>query len=78
MSHTQGQTVEVTSISVEGSTDPDAKLTVNDQEVGLDPTGKFKEEVKLSSSVNTITIVSTSKFSQSTKIERTVYIKSSQ
>lgn len=74
----QGQTVEVTSISVEGSTDPDAKLTVNDQEVGLDPNGRFKEEVKLSSSVNTISVVSTSKFGQATKIERIVYIKSSQ
>lgn len=77
-SPSQGQTVEVTSISVEGSTDPDAKVTVNDQEVGLDPEGKFKEEVKLSSSVNNITVVSTSKFGQSTKVERTVYIKSGQ
>ena len=71
----QGQTVEVTSINVEGSTDPDAKVTVNDQEVSLDPEGNFKEEIKLSSSVSTISIVSTSKFGQSTKIERTVYIK---
>ena len=77
-SPSQGQTVEVTSISVEGSTDPDAKVTVNDQEVGLNPEGKFKEEVKLSSSVNTISVVSTSKFGQSTKVDRTVYIKSNQ
>lgn len=77
-SPSQGQTVEVTSVSVEGSTDPDAKVTVNDQEVGLNSEGKFKEEIKLSSSVNTISIVSTSKFGQSTKVERTVYIKSNQ
>lgn len=74
----QGQTVEVTSVSVEGSTDPDAKVTVNDQEIGLNPEGKFKEEIKLSSSVNTITVVSTSKFNQQSKVERTVYIKSAQ
>jgi len=77
-SPSQGQTVEVTSISVEGKTDPEAKLTVNDQEIGLDNQGNFKEEVKLSSSVNNISIVSTSKFGQATKVERTVYIKSSQ
>lgn len=77
-SPTQGQTVEVTTISVEGSTDPDAKLTVNEQEIALDKEGKFKEDVKLSSSVNTLSIVSTSKFGQSTKVERTVYIKSTQ
>lgn len=75
ISPAQGQTVEVTSVSVEGKTDPDAKLTVNDQEIGLDNQGSFKEEVKLSSSVNNIAIVSTSKFGQVTKVERTVYIK---
>ena len=71
----QGATVEVTSVSVEGSTDPEAKLTVNNQEVGLNKDGNFKEEVKLSSSVNNISVVATSKFGQSTKVERTVYIK---
>lgn len=71
----QGQTVEMTSVLVEGSTDPETHITVNEQEVGTDSSGNFKEEVKLSSSVNTITIVATSKFGQSTKVERTVYIK---
>lgn len=75
VSPTQGQTVEMTSLTVEGSTDPETRVTVNEQEVGIDNNGNFKEEVKLSSSVNTITIVSTSKFGQSTKVERTVYIK---
>jgi len=74
-SPTQGQTVEVTSISVEGKTDPESKLTINDQETALDNQGNFKEEVKLSSSVNNISVVATSKFGQSTKVERTVYIK---
>lgn len=71
----QGQTVELTSVSVEGLTDPETHITVNEQEVGTDTNGNFKEEVKLSSSVNTITIVATSKFGQSTKVERTVYIR---
>lgn len=74
----QGQTVEFTTVSVEGATDPDAKVTINDQEIPLSPEGKFKEEIKLSSSVNTISVVSTSKFGQSTKIDRTIYIKSGQ
>lgn len=78
ISPAQGQTVEVTSITIEGSTDPDAKVTVNDQVIGLNNEGKFKEEIKLSSSVNNIVVVSTSKFGQQTKVERTVYIKSTQ
>lgn len=75
MSPTQGQTVEMTSITVAGVTDPEAIVRVNDQEVGTDGSGNFKEEVKLSSSMNTVSVVATSKFGQSTKIERTVYIK---
>lgn len=75
ISPVQGQTVEMTSISVEGSTDPEVHVSVNEQEVTTDSSGNFKEEIKLSSSVNTITIVATSRFGQSTKVERTVYIK---
>lgn len=75
ISPTQGQTVEMTSVEVTGSTDPETRISVNEQEVSTDSSGNFKEEVKLSSSVNTITIVATSKFGQATKVERTVYIK---
>lgn len=75
VSPSQGQTVESTSVMIEGSTDPETSVAVNDQEIGTDNNGKFKEEVKLSSSVNNISIVATSKFGQSTKVERTVYIK---
>src|SRR3990167_1271766 len=71
----QGQTVEMTSILVEGSTEPEVNITVNEQDVSTDNGGNFKEEIKLSSSVNTITVVATSKFGQSTKVERVVYIK---
>lgn len=71
----QGQIVEMTSVTVAGTTDPETHVTVNEQEVGIDNNGSFKEEIKLSSSVNTITVVATSKFGQSTKVERTVYIK---
>lgn len=69
------QTVEIPAIVVEGSTDPDAKVYVNDQEIGVDEQGKFKEEIKLSASTNTIKITSTSRFGQSTTIERTVFVK---
>lgn len=72
---TQGQTVELTSVMVEGRTDPEAKVMINDQEIGVDISGHFKEEVKLSSSTNELNIVATSKFGQSTKAQRTVYIK---
>lgn len=69
------QTVEIPSVVVEGKTDPEAKVSINNQEVGVDKEGKFREEVKLSASTNTITVTSTSKFNQEAKVERTVFVK---
>lgn len=69
------QTVEIPSVLVEGKSDPEAKVAINNQEVGLDKEGKFQEEVKLSSSTNTITVTATGKFGQASKIERTVFVR---
>lgn len=71
----EGQTVEIPTVVVEGSTDPDAKISVNNQEIGVDDQGHFREEIKLSSSSNVVTITSTSKFGQQSKIERQVFVK---
>lgn len=71
----EGQTVEIPTLVVEGKTDPDAKIQVNNQEVGVDAQGHFKEEIKLSASTNQIQIVATSRFGQSATIERTVYVR---
>lgn len=67
--------VEIPSVVVEGKTDPDARVSVNNQQISVDKNGHFQEEVKLSSSTNTITVVSTSKFGQAARIERTVFVK---
>ena len=71
----EGQTVEIPAVEVSGQTDPDAKVLVNNQEVGVDTEGNFKEEIKLNSSTNTVSIISTSKFGQAAKIDRTVFVK---
>lgn len=71
----EGQSVEIPSIMVEGNTDPDNKIMVNNQDIGVDKSGYFQEEIKLSSSSNIITVVATSKFGQSTKIDRSVFVK---
>ncbi len=71
----EGQTVEIPTVVVEGKTDSEARVSVNDQNVGVDSEGKFKEEVKLSSSTNIITISAVSRFGQATKIQRTVFVK---
>jgi hypothetical protein len=71
----EGQTVDIPSVVVEGKTDPDAKVKINDQEVGVDQEGKFREEIKLAGSSNEITVTATSKFSQTSTEKRTVFVK---
>jgi cytoskeletal protein RodZ len=62
-------------VSVEGRTDPEAKLSINNQEIGVDPSGKFSQEIKLSDDINTIEVMATSKSGKVTKVERTVFFK---
>lgn len=62
-------------IQVSGKTDPEAKLSINDQEIQVDPAGKFSQEIKLSDNINTISITATSKTGKQSKIERTVFFK---
>lgn len=69
------QTVEIPTILVKGKTDPEVKVAVNNQEVGVDQSGRFQEEIKLSSSANDIIVVATSKFGQSSKVERKVFVR---
>ncbi len=69
------QTVDIPSVAVEGQTEPEVKVAINNQQVGVGSDGKFHEEIKLSSSINTIIITATGKFGQTSKVERTVILK---
>jgi cytoskeletal protein RodZ len=69
------QVVDIPTVLVEGSTDPDTKVTVNNQEIGVDGNGHFSEEIKLSASTNQVEIVATSKFGHPAKTTRTVFVK---
>lgn len=62
-------------VLVTGRTDPEAKLSINNQEIGVDPAGKFSQEIKLSDDMNTIEISAVSKSGKVTKLERTVFFK---
>lgn len=69
------QTVEIPLILVEGKTEPEVKVAVNGEEIEVDSQGNFKEEVKLSSSVNKVIITATGRFGQVARVERTVILK---
>ncbi len=69
------QTFDNPSIEVAGKTNSEAKVTINNQEVGVDSEGKFSAQIKLSDQADKITITSTSKFGQKSTVERTVFLK---
>lgn len=62
-------------IIVTGRTDPEAKVSINHQEIGVDLTGKFSQEIKLSDDINKVEITATAKTGKVTKVERTVFLK---
>lgn len=65
----------LSSVTVSGKTDPESKVSINDQEISVDLAGNFSQEIKLSNSINTIIVTSVSKTGKVTKIERTVFLK---
>lgn len=69
------QAVDVPTVLVEGKTDPEVKVAVNNQYIGVDQAGHFKEDIKLSESTNQVIVTAVSKFGKSATIERTVFVK---
>jgi hypothetical protein len=61
-------------VEVSGDSDEEVRVLINNQQVGIDGQGGFKESIRLNSQVNKITIVAINKFNQETKVERTVYL----
>lgn len=69
------QTINSDVIIISGRADPEAKVFINNQEIQLDQSGKFSQEIKLSGNVNTIAISAISKDGKITNVERTVFLK---
>lgn len=70
-----GESVQTESVVVAGRTDIETKVKINDQAIDADKSGNFRQEIQLSSSANKIVVTATSKFGQTAKIERTVFLK---
>lgn len=69
------ETVDIPEVLVSGHTDPEVKVSINDQDIGVDGGGNFKEDIKLSSTTNQVIVKATSKFNQSAIVSRTVFVK---
>jgi cytoskeletal protein RodZ len=68
--------IENNSLSVEGMTEKDAKLFINNQPILVNDDGKFKENLTLQKGVNTINLKAINKFGKET--EKAVTIQSDQ
>lgn len=67
--------VEGEMVKVEGKTDPEAKVTLNNQSVQVDLAGNFSQEVNLSGSASRIIVTATNKYGKTARAERVVYLK---
>src|SRR3989344_2259725 len=62
-------------VIISGKTDPEAKVSINEQEIAVDQSGKFSQPIKLSENANNIVISAASKIGKKTTIQRTVFLK---
>lgn len=67
--------VETSTILVSGRTDPEAKVSINNQEIQAGIDGKFAQEINLTEGSNTIVVSATSPSGKVSKIERNVFLK---
>lgn len=63
------------SIYVEGKTDREADIYINDVKIGTDDSGVFKERVSLQDGVNILTIKAKNKMDRETSVERKISAK---
>lgn len=66
---------ETSTIHISGRTEPEAKVKINDQEIQVDLSGRFVQEITLTENVNHLVVTATAKSGKVTKIERTVFLR---
>lgn len=66
---------DVSNIQVIGRTDSEAKVSINDQQIQIDTSGSFSQEIQLAENTNTIVVTATSRSGKVTKVERIVFLK---
>ncbi len=68
----EGQKIQSSSVLVQGKSDPDAEVTINDQTVSLQVDGTFSVEVSLKPGLNKIIVSAKNKFGKKADITRMI------
>lgn len=69
----ENETVQEKIIKVEGKTDPEVTLKINDQVVSLNEQGNFQKEIEVFEGENMILIEAISRIGKKTEIERKIH-----
>lgn len=67
--------VTTSALLVSGRTDPEAKVSINNQEIQTSIDGRFQQEINLTEGSNTIVITAMGKTGKISQVERTVFLK---
>lgn len=68
-------TVNTDSITVSGSTDPDATLSVNGRQIKLTSTGGFQETIELQKGSNVLNFEAENELGKKTELEKKVFVE---
>lgn len=71
----QDLTINRTTIQISGQTDTSAKLTVNGQQIFVEPDGKFRQDINLSPGLNTLNIEAVNRFGKENRIIRNIIVQ---
>jgi transcriptional regulator with XRE-family HTH domain len=69
------QEMVISTVTIEGITDPQATITINNQQVKVEKDGSFSQAINLHGGIRTITVQATNRFGKSRTIQRTVQVK---
>lgn len=69
--------VLISPITIRGTTDPLATLTVNNRPILVDPNGNYSTQVQLTQGQHTLVMVAVGRTGKKTSIERVIYIQAS-
>lgn len=69
------QSITTHSVTLKGKTDPEAKVTINWQEITIDAAGNFTELINLQEGINTLRIAAKNKHSKENIIYKQILVK---
>lgn len=75
LTHPQPDAVVAENVLVEGQTDPEAVVSINNQEIKKNKEGTFSQIIQLTPGIHTITVTAIAQNGKSATLQRTIQVK---